>query len=169
MHPLREAVLKEAREWLGTPFHHFARIKGAGVDCGQFLLAVYERAGAIPHIETPYYPPDFHIHRDTEWYAGIVETWADEISGPPEPADIALYRIGRVFSHGSIVVKWPTIVHAYIAHRKVEVARGDGGSLAGHTVKFFSPHAFHLGQDESCMPVYNNPANLDMESEPKVP
>lgn len=27
------AIVAEARTWLGTPFHHQGRVKGAGVDC----------------------------------------------------------------------------------------------------------------------------------------
>lgn len=142
MNPLREAVLEEANSWLGTPFHHEARIKGGGVDCGQFLLEVYERVGIIPHVDVPHYPPDFHLHKDREWYSEIVRTYAEEFRGIPEPADIALYKIGRVYSHGAIVVGWPMIIHAYIAHRKVEKARGVGGFFAGHEVKFFRPFAF---------------------------
>ena len=29
----RLAVVAEAESWLGTPYHHEARIKGHGVDC----------------------------------------------------------------------------------------------------------------------------------------
>ena len=30
---LRAAVVTEAKTWIGTPFHHAARVRGAGVDC----------------------------------------------------------------------------------------------------------------------------------------
>jgi cell wall-associated NlpC family hydrolase len=37
----REAVIAEARTWLGTPWHHQASLKGVGCDCigcGKALL-----------------------------------------------------------------------------------------------------------------------------------
>ena len=33
LHDPRAAVVKEAESWIGTPFHHAARVKGAGIDC----------------------------------------------------------------------------------------------------------------------------------------
>ena len=56
---LREAVVTEAASWIGTPFHHAARVKGAGVDCLMLLAEVYERAGVTTeHINPPFYVPD---------------------------------------------------------------------------------------------------------------
>ncbi len=33
---------------------------------------------------------------------------------PILPGDIALWRFGRCFSHGAIVVDWPIVIHAYL-------------------------------------------------------
>lgn len=46
----REAVVAEARRWLGTPFHHKARLQGVGVDCLGLVWAVGEGAGVMPPI-----------------------------------------------------------------------------------------------------------------------
>jgi len=51
----RQLVIKEALTWLSTPFHHEAMIKGAGVDCGMFLAAVYRVAGLIPEFTVAHY------------------------------------------------------------------------------------------------------------------
>src|SRR5215471_11779007 len=93
----RQAVLAEAIEWLQTPYHHAARVKGAGVDCLTLLAEVYERAGIIPHVEIPFYPPDWHLHRDAERYLEGVMQYAREIDGPPQPGDIAIFKFGRCF------------------------------------------------------------------------
>jgi cell wall-associated NlpC family hydrolase len=37
---LRAAVVREAESWIGTPFHHAARVKGAGIDCLMLLAEV---------------------------------------------------------------------------------------------------------------------------------
>ena len=136
--PRRAAVVKEAQSWIGTPFHHAARVKGAGIDCLMLLAEVYERAGAAPHIEPPFYVPDWHMHRDAERYLEGLVGYAGEIPGPPLPGDIALFRFGRIFSHGAIVTEWPRLIHAYWAQG---VVWGDSGlkPLKGREVRFFSP------------------------------
>ena len=134
----REAVIVEAESWIGTPFHHAARVKGAGVDCLMLLAEVYERVGIIDHIEPPFYVPDWHLHRDAERYMEGLLQYARPIGGPPEPGDIALFRFGRTFSHGAIVTEWPRLVHAYW---NLGVVHGDAHlhPLAQRPVRFFSP------------------------------
>lgn len=114
----REDVVREALTWIGTKFHHGARVKGAGVDCGQFPLAVFEACGLIPNYRPEAYPADFHLHSDSEMYLAHLEKFAAKVDAP-QPGDLALFRFGRVISHGSIVVKWPVIVHAYVESRAV--------------------------------------------------
>jgi cell wall-associated NlpC family hydrolase len=136
--PRRAAVVAEAQEWIGTPFHHHARVKGAGVDCLHLLAEVYERCGLIGHVEPEHYPPDWHLHRDAERFLDGLMRHGREIGGPPESGDIALFRFGRVFSHGAIVVAWPRLVHANFAAGAV--CRGDATlvPLAGRDVRFFT-------------------------------
>ncbi len=61
MNRARQAVIAEAVTWIGTPFHHAARVKGAGVDCLMLLAEVYERAGAAPHVVPPFYVQDWDV------------------------------------------------------------------------------------------------------------
>jgi cell wall-associated NlpC family hydrolase len=110
----RAAVVKEALSWLGTPHHHHARVKGAGVDCGLILAEVYHAAGVAPAIDPGDYVHDWHLHRDEPIYLRTLEQYASKIEGLPQPGDIALFRYGRSPSHGAIVIEWPTILHAYI-------------------------------------------------------
>jgi len=136
--PRRAAVVTEAESWIGTPFHHAARIKGAGVDCLMLLAEVYERAGVTGPIEPPFYVPDWHMHRDAERYREGLLEHAHAIEGPPLHGDIALFKFGRTFSHGAIVVEWPRVVHAYWG---VGVVWGDATlfPLKDRPVRFFSP------------------------------
>src|SRR6266404_817315 len=150
---LRDKVLSEAQSWLGTPFEHLQRCKGAGVDCGQFLLGVYHNAGCIPHVIPDYYPRDFHLNSDREWYQEIILRFAREIPGPPNPGDLALFKLndGLVYSHGAIVTSWPKVIHSFI-HRGVVLADATQGYLKGNPVKFFEPLAFFSGDGEKCRP-----------------
>lgn len=133
----REAVVAEARTWLKTPYHHRAAIKGAGVDCAQILVEVYSACGLIPHFDTGDYPPDWMMHREEERYLGFVLDYAHEVE-TPKPGDVVLYKVGRCFAHGGIVVDWPTIIHASNRDRGVVLGEGLGGWLADREVKFFS-------------------------------
>ena len=134
----RRAVVEEAAAWIGTPFHHAARVKGAGVDCLMLLAEVYERAGVAPHIEPPFYVPDWHLHRDAERYMEGLLDYTRPIDGPPLRGDIALFRFGRTFSHGAIVSEWPRLIHAYWS---IGVVWGDAGlyPLQDREVRFFTP------------------------------
>ncbi|MGH7033821.1 MAG: C40 family peptidase [Stellaceae bacterium] len=109
----RARVVAEARTWLRTPYHHMGRIKGAGVDCAALLAEVYARAGVLPPLDLPFYPPDWHLHRDSERYLDFVLAHAIETDREAEPGDLALWRFGRCFSHGAIVIDWPLVIHAY--------------------------------------------------------
>ena len=108
----RAAVVKEALTWLGTPWAHRARVKHAGVDCGQLLVGVFEAAGLVSGIELPEYSEQFMLHRDAEWLLGIVERFAVRVEREPKPADVILYRYGRCLSHAAIVTAWPQVLHA---------------------------------------------------------
>jgi NlpC/P60 family putative phage cell wall peptidase len=134
---LRAAVVAAARAWLGTPYHHMGRVKGAGVDCLMLLAEVYEAAGIVPHVAVPFYPPDWNLHRDAERYLEGVMRYAHPVE-TPSAGDVALFKFGRCFAHGAIVTDWPHLIHAFV---RVGVIEGDAtqGALRGRPVKFFSP------------------------------
>ena len=43
----RGRLLPKRGSWIGTPYHHMGRVKGAGADCLTLLAEIYERAGVI--------------------------------------------------------------------------------------------------------------------------
>jgi NlpC/P60 family putative phage cell wall peptidase len=123
----RAAVVAEAIAWLGTPYHHRARLKGVGVDCAQLVLGVYAGAGLIEAFDTGDYPPDWHLHRAGERYIGVISTLAAEIDpADVQAADVLLFKFGRAFSHGAIVTDWPQVVHA---------SRKDGAVILGDATR----------------------------------
>lgn len=137
--PLRSAVIAEAELWVGTPYHHMGRLRGVGCDCLTLLAEIYSRAGVISHVDIPYYPPDWHLHRGVERYVEGLLDHAHAIDAPGT-GDVALFRFGRCFSHGAIVTGWPQLIHAWHAGG---VIRGDATQplLARREVRFFSPFA----------------------------
>lgn len=133
----RQAVVAEAMTWIGTPFHHAGRIKSVGVDCAMFPLEVYSALGLIPALEkVPPYPVDWHLHRSEERYLETVLGYADETDNP-QPGDFVLFRFGRCFSHGAILLEGPRVVHAYFRQGVIE-GRRDLEPLASRPQKTFT-------------------------------
>lgn len=110
----RDDVVAEARSWLGTPYHHRARVKGAGTDCGMILIAVFSQVGLIEDFEPEEYSQEWMLHRSEERYLEHIEKYAKKVEREPLAGDIVLFRFGRCISHGAIVTEWPRVVHAYL-------------------------------------------------------
>lgn len=141
----RAAIVAEARSWIGTPYHHHAAIKGVGTDCAMILNAVYSSVGLIPPVSIPEYSPQWFMHQSAELYMDQVLARAKETDAPL-PGDVALWKVGRCFAHGAIVVDpgWPAIIHAYKPAGIVLEANGTDAALAQHKsgkareVRFFT-------------------------------
>lgn len=115
----REAIVAEALTWEGTPYHHRARVKGVGVDCAQYPAAVYHAVGLVPDLR-PQYDSEWFLHRDEELYLEWVRPHAREISREElAPGDFVIWKFGRTFSHGAIVIEPPVVIHAVMAGRAV--------------------------------------------------
>ena len=133
----RAAVIAEARSWLRTPWHHMGRVKGAGVDCATLLAEVYHAAGLVPEIEPEEYPMDHMMHRDEERLVAWIEKYAARTEAP-RPGDVVVYRFGRTFSHGGIVIDDAHLLHAYREERAVVIGELHGGRLAGREMRFYT-------------------------------
>lgn len=140
MNAQRALVVAEALSWLRTPYHHRGRLKGVGVDCAQLPLCVYANVGLLEAFDTGEYPPDWHQHREEERYAGVVLEHALEITAAEvAPGDLILWKFGRAFSHGAIVVSLPTVIHAERRAGCVMLTEIDqDDQLAGRPARYFS-------------------------------
>lgn len=110
----REDVVEISKTWIKTPYVAAGRVKGAGTDCGMFLMEVFEEAQLIPHTEVGFYVIDHHMHSSQENYLGWVRKYAVEVYRNPLPGDILLYKIGKCISHGAIVLDYPLCIHAHM-------------------------------------------------------
>ena len=64
----RADVVRVAREWVNTPFHHRARVKGIGVDCAGLPIEVCRELGAVaPDFDVPPYTPTPDGHSMIAW------------------------------------------------------------------------------------------------------
>jgi cell wall-associated NlpC family hydrolase len=139
----RAGVVAAARSYVGTPYRHMGRAKGpnGGVDCAQLVWLVFHECGLTPFLPLEPYPPDFMLHQGIERYMAVVLERAHEIAeAQAQPGDVVLYRVGRLFAHGGIVIDpgWPYIVHAWAPARLVIADKGAAHKLAGRPRKFFS-------------------------------
>lgn len=110
----RQAIVKEAKEWLGTEYHHMGRIKGGGTDCGMYLIEVFERCGLIEHVEVPYYPFDIAANCSDPMYLNFVEKYCKKVDREAITGDILIYKFpgSKVPHHASIVVGDEYCIHA---------------------------------------------------------
>lgn len=113
-----EKIVKAAMEWVGTPHVNGQRVKGAGVDCGQLLIAATEDAGLIERdsVEIKPYSGQFQLHHSEEWFLSYVKQYCREIKDPAkiQPGDFLLYQYGRCISHGAIYIGNGAVLHAVI-------------------------------------------------------
>lgn len=140
---LRLRVVAEARTWRGTPYHHHGRIRGVGVDCAQILAAVYAEVGIVQPLDLGNYSTQWHLHRGEETYLQwLQDVGAREVQTPahPQPGDVGVWRFGRTYSHGGIVIDGgadPLILHAYIGLGVIE-SRASDAPLAGRDCCYWS-------------------------------
>jgi cell wall-associated NlpC family hydrolase len=101
----------------------------------------------------------WHLHQSEEIYLQTVApvmreifpvraNWSRETSAQgvrlkfPQPADFVIFKFGRTFSHGAIVVDWPIIIHSYIPHGVLLSDAERDGELIGRERKFFEVKAW---------------------------
>ncbi len=143
----RQAVVHEALTWRRTPFHHEAMVKGAGVDCGMLLVAVYRAAGLIPEFTIEHYAYQWHLHRSQEKYLEYLLKFGREIpEGEQGPGDVVIWHMGRCFSHAAIITAWPLIIHAAVGLGVVTDHAEANLRFQGRERKFFSPWPLKAGE-----------------------
>ena len=107
----RELVIAEARTWIGTPYQHKGRVKGVGVDCGGLLYQVYNpfvRMRPFPKN----YPPDWALHQESNLYLDFIRPYTVEV-GSPIPGGMALFKVGRSWSHAAIMSDKLRYIHSW--------------------------------------------------------
>lgn len=117
----RAEIIAEARTWLRTKWHHRGNVKGAGVDCAHFVKAPYVACGVIEDFDLGYYPMDWHLHQERPRFLEVLAQYAEPVT-EGLPGDVAMFKFGRHAAHGSIVVEWPLVIHAYRDERMVTLS-----------------------------------------------
>lgn len=113
---VREAVLTEARSWIGTPYRHQASMKGAGTDCLGLVRGIW-RALYGPEPETPpAYTPDWAERHGEEAMLRAARRYLLALEpGEALPGDVLLFRIrsGSPVKHCAILSGPDRMIHAW--------------------------------------------------------
>lgn len=104
------AVSAQARLWLGTPYHHQARLRGVGVDCAGLIMGVGAELGLLDVHYRNYSPTPHHgtLRKICDSHLLRIEA--------PEPGCVLLmgFVVGPAQEqHLGIYTDAETLVHAY--------------------------------------------------------
>lgn len=80
------------------------------------------------------------MHRSEERYLGWLELYGQQID-VPQRGDVAVWKFGRTFSHGAVVVGEHCIIHAY-RDIGVEFADMREERLSSHTVRYYTLNGY---------------------------
>ena len=113
---LREAIVAEARAWVGTPYRHQASLKGVGADCLGLVRGVWRSVIGNEPEAAPPYTPDWAEALGEETLLGAALRHMPEVApGQARAGDVLLFRmaLGAPAKHAAIVVSEDRILHAY--------------------------------------------------------
>jgi cell wall-associated NlpC family hydrolase len=125
----RAAAIVEILSWIGTPFADCGFVKGPGgaVDCAMTLVGTYRVTGIIGDFDPRPYPPRWFQHRNEERFLDCLTLLgAHEIAcGQAKPGDVLVWRFGRTYAHGAVLINSLEVCHAYAAAKGVVVSALD--------------------------------------------
>lgn len=112
----REAVLVEARHWIGTPYRHQASARGAGTDCLGLVRGIW-RALYGPEPEAPpAYTPDWAERCGEETLLEAAHRYLEAVDATSAaPGDVLLFRMrtGAPVKHCAILSGPDRMIHAW--------------------------------------------------------
>lgn len=112
----RNAILAEAREWIGTPYQHQASVKGAGCDCLGLVRGVWRVTYGVEPELAPAYTPDWAERHGAETLLEAARRHLVEIDlAVAAPGDVLLFRMHAhaPAKHAAILDAEDHIIHAY--------------------------------------------------------
>jgi len=117
----KESIVTEARSWLGTPFHHQARVKGVGVDCVGLVIGVARNLGLVdPNFDVNCYP---RVPDGTSFLQLIAQNLREVPFEDAQLGDVCCIAIESDPQHVGIVGDYPggrcSLIHSSSGSGKV--------------------------------------------------
>jgi len=125
----REAIVEEARRWIGTPFVHQGRVRGLAVDCIGLVIETGRACGVTAAMGDPAW--DFREYGPMPNAGRLLSVTESLLSRVPvpeaAPGDVLLFRLAGDPQHFGIFAG-ETVIHAYqrfgcVEHRLADVWR----------------------------------------------
>lgn len=121
-----DAIVIEARCWIGTPYVHQASARAVGTDCLGLLRGVWRAVVGPEPCSVPVYTADWAEPQREECLLQAARQWLMEKRlCQAAPGDVLVFRMraGSIAKHLGIageVGSMPTFIHAYSGHEVVE-------------------------------------------------
>lgn len=123
-----DAIVAEARRWIGTPYVHQASVRGAGSDCLGLLRGVWRGLFGGEPCCVPAYTPDWSEPQGDEvLWCGLSELMFAKPLEDEAPGDVILFRMRdrSVAKHLGLQTRIGAearFIHAYSGHGVMETA-----------------------------------------------
>ncbi len=117
-------IVREARSWIGTPYHHQASCAGVGTDCLGLVRGVYRGVCGKDSEQPSAYSPDWG---EASRHERLLEAASRNLRvgdvADPLPGDVLVFRMrpGAIAKHAGILVSPSMMVHAMERVGVVEV------------------------------------------------
>ncbi|UYO41509.1 C40 family peptidase [Rhodopseudomonas palustris] len=121
----RDALVAEARSWIGTRYRHQASVKGVGCDCLGLVRGVWRAClGEEPEAPPPYAPDWAEAGGDETLAAAALRHLVPVPCDAFDRGDVLLFRWrdGCVAKHAAIASAATTMIHAHDGAAVCEVA-----------------------------------------------
>ena len=112
---LRDLIVMEAKKILKVPFRH-GGVTPSGLDCKGAVWLPYRKAGIshIPQGNGQYYPPEWFLHAEKNYYLEALLTYYNYTSNP-QKGDLVIFATSRrrdFVNHAGIYVNQTKFIHA---------------------------------------------------------
>jgi NlpC/P60 family putative phage cell wall peptidase len=122
-----EDVVRLARGWIGTPYHHQASAKGVGADCLGLVRGVWRELYGHEAEAPPGYSRDWGEASGRETLLEAARRHLVEIGqGEAQPGDVVVFRLRArlIAKHAGILATATTFIHAMEGAPAAEVSLG---------------------------------------------
>jgi NlpC/P60 family putative phage cell wall peptidase len=123
-----EDIVRIARSWLGTPYHHQASLKGVGTDCVGLVRGIYRELYNVEPPELINYSADWGDSNGNEdmviaAYKYLEPVPLDQLG--PGHVVMVRWKEGRVAKHSMIMTGSRSAIHAYNRSPVTEITLND--------------------------------------------
>ena len=131
----RNAIVTEAKSWVGTPYRNSGSTKKIGVNCAMFLYQVALNAKVLPENapKPAHYSPQFSVNQKQERLLAVIDSYGAKVitEEQAKPGDIVVYKNGLSHGHAAIIISWPEAIIHVMGVVGCQEAHGLGGILLG--------------------------------------